>query len=636
MKKKIFCCLVLISLLFYTSKVKLFAADDYLYNVCFDYTCYYVNNTSEKVISSGKNVEEITIVDSKGSPGELSINLIGNKNCKKTVLSNNDYLNSTDISISVNTTYEICSTIVYDSNNQIVEQGSSWTNLMYLEDDTYTVEIECSGTGNNVSGRIYEKYYTVCSFSFTVDTTPPTITGASLSMSGKYIRGSFSVTGVDELSGINRIYMLEPGQSSYQEITSGSSLSSSKNGLIMFYAVDNAGNSSAIYYIYNDIEKPTGLLYKKDGTIITSTYTTTSFYFKASDSYSGVLQMYILYPGDQYWSIYNGQLIDSSYKTGSYKFMATDYAGNMSEYKAVYYSNTVSKVEIKQLDNSNKVYLTWDNDDYEVTVNSLAYNKNDIIADEGNYNVKITDKSGMVSNITFTITCYFKLLKIIPPTCIDQGYSIYTCISCGNQELSDYTTNGSHSYDQYYVEPTCLKSGGVYSTCIYCKLSYMLNEVAPLSHNYITSITKSPTCNNVGKRHFECSRCGIKKDQEISKLNHDYMEYSESKSGRKTYKTYKCTLCNMTKSEVVELDSDIILTKINLILDNYFSYVILILLITSSIWSIFIGIKIMVIRNNDDQVKVRRMVKNYIIGLIIIFIILLAIPLLIKGISSII
>lgn len=636
MKKKILFCLITIGLLFFVNKAKLFAADSYVYNVCFDYTCYYVNNTNEKIISSGKNVEEITIVDSKGSPGQLSISLIGNKNCKKTSLSNNDYLNSTDISIDVSTTYETCSTTVYDSSNQVVETGGSWTNLMYLEDDTYSVTIKCSGTGNNVSGRIYETYYTLCNFTFTIDTTPPTITGASLNMSGKYIKGSFSITGVDESSGINKIYMMEPGQASYQEITSGSSLSSSKNGLIMFYATDNAGNSSSIYYIYNDIEKPTGVLYKEDGTIITSTFTTSSFYFKASDSYSGVRQMYILYPNSQYWSIYSGQIIDSSYISGSYKFMAIDYAGNQSEYKTVYYSNTVSKVEIKQVDDSNKVYLTWENDDYVVTINSLSYNKNDIISDEGTYNVEITDKSGMVSNITFTITCYYKLMRVIPPTCIDEGYSLYVCISCGDQQLSDFTTNGSHSYDQYYVEPTCLKSGGVYSTCIYCKLSYMLNEVAPLSHNYITSIITNPTCNSTGERGFECSRCGLKKNQEINQLEHDYVEYSETRSGNRVIKIYKCTLCNMTKSEDIELDTTLILSKINLILDNYFSYVILILLITSSIWSIFIGVKIIIIKNNDDQQKAKRMLKNYIIGLIIIFIILLGIPLLIKGISSII
>lgn len=636
MKKKVFFCLIIISLLCYVNKIKIFAADDYIYNVCFDYTCYYVYNTSEKVISSGKNVEEITIVNSKGSPGTLSISLIGNKNCKKTVLSNNDYLNSTEISIDVNTAYQTCSTTVYDSNSNIVEEGSNWTNLMYLDDDTYTVKIKCSGTGNNVSGRAYETYYTLCSFTFTVDTTPPTITGASTKMTGKYIRGSFSVTGVDESSGIKKLYMMEPGQSSYQEITSGSILSSSNNGIIMFYAVDNAGNSSAIYYIYNDIEQPTGLLYKKDGTVITTTYITTSFYFKAKDSYSGVLQMYILYPGDQYWSIYNGQIIDSSYASGSYMFMAVDYANNKSEYKSVYYSNTTSKVEIKQVDNSNKVYLTWDNDDYIVTINSSAYNKNDIIADEGTYNVKITDKLGMVSNITFAITCYFKLMKIIPPTCVEQGYSLYTCVSCGKQQLSDYTTNGTHSYDQYYVEPTCIKSGGVYSTCIYCKLSFIVNEVPPLSHNYMTSITKTSTCSSFGQRHFECSRCGIKMDQEINKLDHDYIEYSEIKSGNKIYKKYKCVLCNTIKSEVIELETSTILSKINLILNNYFSYIILILLASSSIWSIFIGVKIIIIRNSEDQQNAKLMLKNYIIGLVVIFIILLAIPLLIKGISSII
>jgi hypothetical protein len=48
------------------------------------------------------------------------------------------------------------------------------------------------------------------------------------------------------------------------------------------------------------------------------------------------------------------------------------------------------------------------------------------------------------------------------------------------------------------------------------------------------------------------------------------------------------------------------------------------------------GIALIVAKKNEDREKAKKMVANYCIGLVVIFIILVAAPLLINGIASLI
>lgn len=638
MKKKVLInLLTIISIIFLLNEVELKAIDQYTYKVTFDYTCYYVYNTSEKIISSATDVSNITVPDSKGTPGQLLINLTGNEKTTKELLKNNDFINSTNINITISTIYSNCSISVVDGTGSLVNSsGTTSINLNDLKDDRYTVNIKCSGQGNNVSGRIYEMYYTNCTFTFTIDTISPTISGASLNMNGKYIKGNFNIIGNDEASGINRIYMKEAGSSTYELINSGATLSSSKNGLITFYAVDNAGNSSSLYYIYNDIEKPQGKIKDKNGNEILSTNITSDFFYEAIDNYSGINSMYIKKPNDRYYTLYNGEIIDRTYEEGEYMFMTLDKSGNQSDIKTIQYYKSKTEVQIIRVNNSNKVYLTWENDDYKVQINDKNYIKNDLISSEGTYTATIEDKYGNISNISFTISCYYILTKIIDPTCIEDGYSLYICISCGQQERKDYTSNGLHNYNSYYVEPTCTKSGGVYNYCIYCNLSYITDEVRPLLHDFSTSIKIYPTCTSDGTRYYECSRCGFNENKQISKTGHNYIDYEEVKKGKKITKTYKCTNCNNLINENIELKSNYLLSHISNIINNYFDYLVVILISISSIWSIYLGIKIIVCAKKEENIQIKKMIKNYIIGIILIFIILFAIPFVIKTMIDII
>lgn len=96
---------------------------------------------------------------------------------------------------------------------------------------------------------------------------------------------------------------------------------------------------------------------------------------------------------------------------------------------------------------------------------------------------------------------------VTPPTCIQQGFTTYTC-ECGASYIADYTETVDHDYfngkcricggehDCKYTdavtEPTCTERGFTTHTCD-CGASYIDGYADALGHDYIDG---------------ECSRCG--------------------------------------------------------------------------------------------------------------------------------
>ena len=70
--------------------------------------------------------------------------------------------------------------------------------------------------------------------------------------------------------------------------------------------------------------------------------------------------------------------------------------------------------------------------------------------------------------------------------------------------------------------------------------------------------------------------------------------------------------------------------------DEYSPYMVWVFLGTAGVWSIAMGIAIIVATKNEDKVKAKKMLVNYGIGLIIIFAILVAGPFLVRGIAALV
>lgn len=634
--KKIF--LFLISILFILisiSNIKIFAKTNYQYNVLFDYSTTYIVNTQSKIISSANNIKEVKTVDSYGIPTTLNIILKGNKDLEKSDIHNNSFIKCNEIEIIINSNYEIYELYLYDSfNNEIITSGTNSIYIDYLVDDRYSFKAILRGPGNLIDNRTYEMYQTECLFSFTVDTTPPTISGASIYMNGKYINSEINVKGIDESSGIKALYMLEAGGASYQNIGTSITISSSKNGLLSFYAMDNAGNISSLYYVYNDIEMPIGLIKNINGETLNNSYTEEDFYYQGSDYYSGISYMEYKIPSSSNFEIYEGQIISKSSEGGIYEFRCIDKAGNVSEISKINLYKVNSVVQLIRVPNSNKVYLTWDEDNYIVTINDNNYNKNEILSIEGTYDVKIENEIGNISYLSFEISCYYEFTKIVDANCLEDGYTLYTCISCNKEQKTNIKTNGTHIYEIKNLPPTCINSGGILHYCIICNEQYLTNIIPKLNHNFNTFITISPSCIETGERTYHCEVCGYIKRESINMLSHEFIVLDEKKENNEITRYNSCINCQTIIVEKISLESNTIINTINKILDSYSKYIIMILSITSCIWSLLIGIKIVIISKKEESINVRKMIKNYIIGLITIFIILLAIPYLIKGIVN--
>ncbi len=156
---------------------------------------------------------------------------------------------------------------------------------------------------------------------------------------------------------------------------------------------------------------------------------------------------------------------------------------------------------------------------------------------------------------------------ITAPTCVDKGYTTYTC-HCGDSYVDDYvdalghtaataveenkveatcTTNGSydlvvycsvcnaeisreaktikakgHSYNAVVTAPTCVDKGYTTYTC-HCGDSYVDNYVDALGHTVVIDAAVDATCTKTGLTEGKhCSVCGevLVAQEEVDALGH--------------------------------------------------------------------------------------------------------------------
>lgn len=77
-----------------------------------------------------------------------------------------------------------------------------------------------------------------------------------------------------------------------------------------------------------------------------------------------------------------------------------------------------------------------------------------------------------------------------------------------------------------------------------------------------------------------------------------------------------------------------IVEKLQSLMDSFWIYIVMALAAVVIIWGAFVGIKIAIAHKNEEKINARDMVKNLIIGIIIIFVVAMGAPLLINGLSA--
>lgn len=77
-----------------------------------------------------------------------------------------------------------------------------------------------------------------------------------------------------------------------------------------------------------------------------------------------------------------------------------------------------------------------------------------------------------------------------------------------------------------------------------------------------------------------------------------------------------------------------IVGKLQTLMDSFWIYIVLALAAVVVVWGAYVGIKIAIAHKNEEKINARDMIKNLIIGIVIIFVIAMGAPLLIEGLSA--
>lgn len=469
-------------------------------------------------------------------------------------------------------------------------------------------------------------------------------------------------------SGVSYIEYKEPNDTIWRRYGDAEIISkNSINGKYTFRAVDNFGNISVESYVYLDTVAPVGRIYTYNQELTNGSVTNASYiYFEATDEMSGLNNVYVKTPNSSYYMDYtNNSYLHTS---GTYYFYATDYAGNVSKTYSITINNLPKVQIIKNIEN-NTVYLTWTDDSYQVTVNGQNYQKGHVIFEEGSYVVEIIDSNGNRGSDYFAISHLYKLIEVVDPTCYMEGYSLYECITCKEQKYADIKEIVDHDFTRMIIDPTCessgytilicnycfweevsdmvdalghsyeeitkkvdcINNGGVFLKCSRCNLEKGIEVIEALGHDYKSVVLYKSLCVTSGIRRFICIRCNYILEEEIPALNHQYILLKEKIYDNRIEQEYKCTNCGYLFNKTINKEENNITLKE--IIEHQKIILITLLIITSGIWSLFMGIKLIFSVKQDDKLLAKKQIFNYIIGLIIIFIIIAICPLIIKVIE---
>ena len=77
-----------------------------------------------------------------------------------------------------------------------------------------------------------------------------------------------------------------------------------------------------------------------------------------------------------------------------------------------------------------------------------------------------------------------------------------------------------------------------------------------------------------------------------------------------------------------------IVEKLKSLMDSFWMYIVIALAAVVVVWGAYIGIKSAIAHKNEEKINARDMVKNLIIGIVIIFVVAMGAPLLINGLSA--
>lgn len=159
---------------------------------------------------------------------------------------------------------------------------------------------------------------------------------------------------------------------------------------------------------------------------------------------------------------------------------------------------------------------------------------------------------------------------VIAPTCTTEGYTDNVCMrdGCGEDWVSDRVpplghnfVNGFctrcgkdekcvHTYLESVVPPSCHDFGYTLYTCTQCGDTYMDNYTKQLAHQWRVDGVRNPTCELFGYKELTCTLCGEFDTEDINPYGHKWIPKGSVVRDDKTVDvTSVCSSCGKSKVE---------------------------------------------------------------------------------------
>ncbi len=642
------------------------------YAVAFNYSAGYTYGTgggATNYPSSGTGVYSASFTwGANKSRYTLSVSMYGSSASGTGNFVNGGFIDSSDVTIEVTSSVSTNVTITNSSGTK-VGSGTKKASASGLTEDTYTVKITASG-GGTINSRAGWGANISCNFEFKIDGSAPTISGASTSTTGKYTNNTFTVTATDSASGVKAVYMKAPNNSTFYSVNGSSTTvnKGSTNGRYTFYAEDNAGNKSGYYYVNFDDTPPTlscvGASFGSN--------TNAGFTVKAEDN-SGSVTLYRKLDDGGWLASGSSYTVANTAEDGTYYFYATDGSyGNKTSEMWVQLGAELSGEFVKS-DTDNSVYFTWDRAAWTATLDGAKYTKGTWIRSEGEHTIKLSSKTksavypytidhyyiesvekptctsegylqydciqcgNRYTNYSIEETGHYYVASTTVATCTSGGYTIYTCTRCGDSYTDNYTNPLGHNYEATYMPATCTDYGKTVFTCQVCGSGYYETDgTYPTGHDYNNMVVTAPTCTADGLRRSTCESCGHTFDTKITANGHNYNITESTSANGKTTRTYTCTVCGHSYKQELGDQYEEVTNYVEYLFEQYEPYMWWVLLASAGVWSIVMGVFFAIAQKNEDKEKSRKMIINYVIGLVVIAVIIVACPFLIRGIAALV
>lgn len=641
------------------------------YTVMYDYELSYHARSNygnnDYVAMTGTNVASADVYYYTRQTTNYTITLSGNVISASGVLQKGGLVTSSSVTIAMSSKYETGNIYVRNQYDQIVANASGKSiTVTGLSEGTYKVSL--LHTYSNSSTYVNAWYAMSATFEFKYDGVAPIITGASTSQTGVNTNTAFTVSASDTGSGVDALYMQAPDSSVYKSVgTSITIPKGSTNGLYRFYAIDKAKIKSQIHYVNFDDTPPTltcvGANFGEN--------TNAGFTVKAEDN-SGSVTLYQKVERDTWRACGNSFTVDDSSEDNTYYFYAVDKFNNATDEVWVLLGSELSGEFVKS-DTDNSVYFTWDRAAWTATLDGAAYTKGTWIRTEGEHTIKLSSKTksavypytidhyyiesvekptcttegylqydciqcgNRYTNYSIEETGHYYVASTVAPTCTDGGYTVYTCTRCGDSYTDNYTHPLGHNYEASYQPATCTDYGKTVFTCQVCGSGYYETDgTYPTGHNYNNEVVTAPTCTTDGLRRSTCESCGHTFDTKITANGHNYNITESSSANGKTTRTYTCTVCGHSYKQELGDQYEEVTNYVEYLFEQYEPYMWWVLLASAGIWSIVMGVFFAIAQKNEDKEKSKKMIINYVVGLVVIAVIIVACPFLIRGIAALV